>query len=158
MALLQESLTVAVKTGAMKPQDTCRVVVDTTVQRKNVMFPTDAKLIHRARERLVALAKRVGLDLRQSYVRVGKNALIAHQRYAQRRCPATPMTATPWQMSFPTSKKQSAIRSAASWPMQAIAATTHPTATSSGSSPPGRSVASLRRSSARCAAARRSSR
>jgi IS5 family transposase len=82
MALLQESLAVAVKTGAMKPADTRRVIVDTTVQPKNVMFPTDAKLIHRARERLVRLARTVGLDLRQSYVRVGKLALIAHQRYA----------------------------------------------------------------------------
>jgi IS5 family transposase len=81
-ALLQESLAVAVKTGAMKPQDARRVVVDTTVQPKNVMFPTDAKLINRARERLVRLAKQVGLDLRQSYVRVGKQALIRHQRYA----------------------------------------------------------------------------
>jgi IS5 family transposase len=82
MALLQESLAVAVKTGAMRPADTRRVIVDTTVQPKNVMFPTDAKLIHRARERLVKLAKKTGLDLRQSYVRVGKRALIAHQRYA----------------------------------------------------------------------------
>ena len=81
-ALLQESLAVAIKTGAMKPQDTRRVIVDTTVQPKNVMFPTDAKLIHRARERLVRLAKQTGLDLRQSYVRVGKRALIKHQRYA----------------------------------------------------------------------------
>lgn len=71
-ALLQESLAVAVKSGAMKPADTRQVIVDTTVQPKNVMFPTDAKLIHRARERLVRLAKRAGLDLRQTYVRVGK--------------------------------------------------------------------------------------
>ena len=48
-ALLQESLSVAVRTGAMKPQDTRRVIVDTTVQPKNVMFPTDAKLLNRAR-------------------------------------------------------------------------------------------------------------
>lgn len=80
--LLQESLAIAVKTGAMKPQDMRRVIVDTTVQPKNVMFPTDAKLTHRARERLVSLAHKVGLDLRQSYVRVGKRALIKHQRYA----------------------------------------------------------------------------
>ncbi|RWC65333.1 MAG: IS5/IS1182 family transposase, partial [Mesorhizobium sp.] len=72
----------AVKTGAMKPADTRQVIVDTTVQPKNVMFPADAKLIHRARERLVRLAKRTGLHLRQSYVRVGKLALISHQRYA----------------------------------------------------------------------------
>ncbi len=81
-ALLQESLAVAVKTGAMKPQDTRRVIVDTTVQPKNIAFPTDAKLMNRARERLVILAKKVGLSLRQSYVRVGKRALIKHQRYA----------------------------------------------------------------------------
>lgn len=81
-ALLQESLAVAVKTGAMKSQDTRQVIVDTTVQPKNVMFPTDAKLIHRARERLVRLAKKMGLDLRQTYIRVGKFALIQHQRYA----------------------------------------------------------------------------
>jgi transposase, IS5 family len=82
VALLQESLSIAVKTGAMKPTDTRQVIVDTTVQPKNVMFPTDAKLIHRARERLVRLAKRAGLDLRQTYVRVGKLALIKQQRYA----------------------------------------------------------------------------
>ena len=81
-ALVQESLAVAVKTGAMKLQDTRRVIVDTTVQSKNVMFPTDAKLLDRARDRLVKLAKQVGVDLRQSYVRVGKQALIKHQRYA----------------------------------------------------------------------------
>ena len=59
-----------------------RVIVDTTVQPKNVMFPTDAKLLNRARERLVRLAKKHGVELRQSYERVGKFALIKHQRYA----------------------------------------------------------------------------
>jgi transposase, IS5 family len=38
--------------------------------------------MHRARERLVRLAKKHGVSLRQSYERVGKYALIAHQRYA----------------------------------------------------------------------------
>ena len=62
--------------------DLARVVVDTTVQPKAVMFPTDAKLVNRARERLVRLAKKLGVTLRQSYRRVGKLALIKHQRYA----------------------------------------------------------------------------
>jgi IS5 family transposase len=57
-------------------------VIDTTVQPKAVMFPTDAKLLNRARERLVRLAKKLGVSLRQSYRRVGKLALIKHQRYA----------------------------------------------------------------------------
>jgi IS5 family transposase len=66
----------------MRPKDLSRVIIDTTVQPKAVMFPTDAKLINRAREILVRLAKRHGVVLRQSYARVGKIALIKHQRYA----------------------------------------------------------------------------
>jgi IS5 family transposase len=81
-ALIQESLAVATRTGAAKPSDFSRVIVDTTVQPKNVMFPTDARLTHRARERLVRMAKAKGVKLRQSYERVGKFALIKHQRYA----------------------------------------------------------------------------
>jgi transposase, IS5 family len=81
-ALLQESLFVAVKLGAAKPADFTQVIVDTTVQEKNVAFPTDAKLAHRARERLVRLADRHDVELRQSYARVGKLALIMQQRYA----------------------------------------------------------------------------
>jgi transposase, IS5 family len=84
-ALLQESLSVATRTGAMKPSDLARVVVDTTVQPKNITFPTDAKLVNKAREKLVKLAKRLGVKLRQSYARVGKIALIQHQRYAHAR-------------------------------------------------------------------------
>ena len=82
VALIQESLSVATRTGAAKPADFSKVIVDTTVQPKAVAFPTDAKLMHRARERLVKLAKKTGVELRQSYERVGKHALIAHQRYA----------------------------------------------------------------------------
>src|SRR3974377_2262339 len=82
VALLQESLAVATRTEAIKPADLARVIVDTTVQPKAVMFPTDAKLLNRARERLVRLAQELGVVLRQSYRRVGKFALIKHQRYA----------------------------------------------------------------------------
>ena len=53
-------------------------VIDTTVQPKAVMFSTSAKLLNRARERLVHLAKKVGV----SYARFGKLALIKRQRYA----------------------------------------------------------------------------
>src|ERR1700726_768601 len=81
-ALLQESLSVGTKTEAIKPSELSRVIVDTTVQPKNVMFPTDARLLNRAREKLVRLAKHHGVVLRQSYQRVGKFALIQHQRYA----------------------------------------------------------------------------
>jgi len=81
-ALLQESLSIAVKTDAVKPAELAEVIIDTTVEPKNVMFPTDARLLNRAREILVRLAKKHGVELRQSYARVGKFALIRHQRYA----------------------------------------------------------------------------
>jgi IS5 family transposase len=82
VALLQESLATATRTGAAKPADFTRVIVDTTVQPKAIAFPTDAKLLARAREHLVRQAKRHGVALRQSYERVGKAALIRQQRYA----------------------------------------------------------------------------
>src|ERR1700688_4383218 len=63
VALIQESLTVATRTGAAKPADFSKVIVDTTVQEKAVAFPTDAKLMHRARERLVRLAKKHGVGV-----------------------------------------------------------------------------------------------
>ena len=82
VALLQESLAAATRTGAAKPADFTRVIVDTTVQPKAIAHPTDAKLLFRAREHLVCHAKRHGVELRQSYQRVGKIALIRYQRYA----------------------------------------------------------------------------
>jgi transposase, IS5 family len=81
-ALLQESLATATRAGAAKPADFTKIIVDTTVQPKAVAYPTDARLMHRARERLVRLAKKHGLALRQSYARLGKFALIKQQRYA----------------------------------------------------------------------------
>src|SRR6202167_5000563 len=82
VALIQESLSAAMRTGAARPADFSKVIVDTTVQPKAVAFPTDAKLMHRARALLVRLAAKHGVTLRQSYERVGKRALIAHQRHA----------------------------------------------------------------------------
>jgi IS5 family transposase len=55
VALIQESLNVATRTGAARPSDFTRIIVDTTVQPKAVMFPTDARLMHRAREKLIRL-------------------------------------------------------------------------------------------------------
>jgi IS5 family transposase len=81
-ALVQESLASAVRMGAARPTDFAQIIVDTTVQEKAITFPTDARLMHRARERLVRLAQAKGVQLRQSYARVGKFALIKHQRYA----------------------------------------------------------------------------
>ena len=68
--------------GAAKPADFRQVVIDTTVQEKAIAFPTDAKLMTSRTRAPGDLAERGAQPLRQSYVRVGKIALIRHQRYA----------------------------------------------------------------------------
>jgi hypothetical protein len=49
---------VAHRTKAIETRDLERVVVDTTVREKAIAHPTDARLIHRAIEKLVDLARR----------------------------------------------------------------------------------------------------
>jgi IS5 family transposase len=59
-----------------------KVNVDTTVQEKAITFPTDRKLCHRMRIKLVQAAKERRLKLRQTYVRLGRRACIMQARYA----------------------------------------------------------------------------
>ena len=80
--LLAESLRVAHKSGALRTRDLKRVTVDTTVQPKNISFPTDAKLLHAAIRGLNRMACKHGVQLRQSYVRVAKRAAMMAGRYA----------------------------------------------------------------------------
>jgi len=80
--LLQETLRIAQATGALRKRDLARVTVDTTVQPKNVTFPTDAKLLETAIQQLGKLAKQHGVPLRQSYTRVAKRAAMMAGRYA----------------------------------------------------------------------------
>ena len=80
--LLAESLRIAHDTGALKKSDLARVTVDTTVQPKNVTFPTDAKLLETAIRQLGKLAKAHDVPLRQSYARLAKRAAMMAGRYA----------------------------------------------------------------------------
>jgi IS5 family transposase len=80
--LLAESLRVAHDSGALRIRDLERVTVDTTVQPKNVTFPTDAKLVHAAIRGLNRLARHHGVKLRQSYLRLAKRAAMMAGRYA----------------------------------------------------------------------------
>ena len=80
--ILAQTIVTAVKTEAAAPQDLKRVIADTTVMEKNIAFPTDSKLLNRAREQLVDLADECGVKLRQSYARVGKFAALNAGKYA----------------------------------------------------------------------------
>ena len=80
--LLKQTIEAGLKLKAVKPHQLKRVNVDTTVQEKDVRFPTDARLYDRARQRLVDEAKSRGIDLRQNYNRLSKQLLAQQSRYA----------------------------------------------------------------------------
>jgi transposase, IS5 family len=79
-ALLQETIETAKRKKLITKTELERVNVDTTVQEKNIAFPTDAKLFHRMREVLVRESKKRGMKLRQSYERLSKIALLYQHR------------------------------------------------------------------------------
>ena len=79
--LLQETIKSGFKTKVIKPKSVECTVIDSTVQEKNITYPTDAKLYHKGITLLGKLAKGLGIKLRQSYTRVGKKLLIKYSRY-----------------------------------------------------------------------------
>ncbi len=83
--LLQETINAGLDIGVLKKSSMNKVNVDTTVQEKAVSFPTDAKLYHRMREKLVDLSKEHGLKLRQSYKYKSKFSYYMRSRYASCR-------------------------------------------------------------------------
>lgn len=80
--LLQETIALAMREKQVSPQELQQVNVDTTVQEKNITYPTDSNLFYKAIVKLSKAAKSRGVRLRQSYVRVAKIAAIKASRYA----------------------------------------------------------------------------
>lgn len=83
--MLRETIATGMRMGSIRAAQLKRINVDTTVQTKAVRYPTDARLYHRCRERLVKAARREGLVVKQSYRHVGKRLLLASSRYAHAR-------------------------------------------------------------------------
>jgi IS5 family transposase len=83
--LLKETIEAGLKLKAVKSFMLKRINVDTTVQEKEVRFPTDARLYDRARQRLVEESKNQGINLRQNYNRKSKELLAQQSRYAHAR-------------------------------------------------------------------------
>ena len=78
--LLQETIEAGLRVKAVKAFMLKRINVDTTVQEKEVRFPTDARLYDRARQRLVDAAKKRRINLRQNYNRKSKHLLAQHRK------------------------------------------------------------------------------
>ena len=80
--LLKETVAIALVTKQISTEELAKVNVDTTVQEKNITFPTDSKLLLRAIEKLAKAAKKRGIRLRQTYTRVAKKVAVQASRYA----------------------------------------------------------------------------
>jgi IS5 family transposase len=70
--LLKTTIETALALKAVKPAEFERVIVDTTVQEKAIAHPTDSRLLEVARDKIVRLAQRAGIALKQTHAREGK--------------------------------------------------------------------------------------
>jgi IS5 family transposase len=68
------AVSVAIHGEEIKEQEAC---IDTTVQEKNITFPTDDKLAHKIIKRCIKLAEENAIKLRRSYRRELKERLLA---------------------------------------------------------------------------------
>lgn len=79
--LLEGTIKIAVQTKTIKPGSLKKVNVDTTVQEKNIIFPTDINLYFKLISALVRFAKTHHIKPKQTYMRVGKKFLRRHSGY-----------------------------------------------------------------------------
>lgn len=92
--LLEETIKAGLKLKAIKTTQLKRINVDTTVQEKDVRFPTDARLYDRARDKLVKAAGEREIELRQNYNRLSRRTLLKQSRYAHAKQMKRARTAT----------------------------------------------------------------
>ena len=78
---MKELVRVGLRIGAYKKKDLDLVIVDTTVQIKNIKHPHDAYLLGKAREEVVKLAHRLGFKLNETYERRYKKGVIRLWKY-----------------------------------------------------------------------------
>ena len=83
--LFAETIEVAKRQKLIQRGHLDKVNADTTVQEKAIAFPTDARLYHKMRVRLVREADQREIKLRQSFPRLGKKALAQQGRYSHAR-------------------------------------------------------------------------
>lgn len=70
--LLKATIDTAISINAVKPAELERVIVDTTVQEKAIAHPVDSRLLEIARHKVVAAAKRTGIQFKQTFAKEGR--------------------------------------------------------------------------------------
>lgn len=81
--ILKELLRIGLKVGALKKKDLESVIIDTTVQIKNIKHPHDVYLMETAREKVVDLCKRPGIPLNETYAKTFKYKTIKLWKYKE---------------------------------------------------------------------------
>ena len=80
--LLTETIEAARRGKVVKVKSFEKIIIDTTVMEKAVAYPTDSRLLERARQHLVKLAGTLGITLRQNYNREAPRLAAQVGRYA----------------------------------------------------------------------------
>lgn len=75
---VEKILQVSIEVHGVKAKEN-ELLIDSTVQEKNITFPTDTKLHERISKKCVAIAKKEGLKLRQTYSRTLKQLILAQR-------------------------------------------------------------------------------
>lgn len=81
LELLKETISTGLELRCIRPDSLNKVAVDSTVQEKNIAFPTDISLYSKMIAKLVKQSKREGAQLRQTYKKVCKIKLKKHSSY-----------------------------------------------------------------------------
>ena len=81
--ILKELLRIGLKVGVLKKKDLESVIIDTTVQIKNIKHPHDVYLMETAREKVVDLCKRLGIPLNETYAKTFKYKTIKLWKYKE---------------------------------------------------------------------------
>jgi IS5 family transposase len=83
--VLEETIRIAIEKKFVSDKELSEVIVDTTVQEKNITFPTDAKTLSRAIIKLGKQCRLHKIKLRQSYARKAKDWLRKASGYGAAR-------------------------------------------------------------------------
>jgi IS5 family transposase len=83
--VIEETIRIALEKKFVTKKELSEVVVDTTVQEKNITFPTDAKLLSRAIMKIAKYCLSHRIKLRQSYSRLAKQTAQKASEHGARR-------------------------------------------------------------------------
>lgn len=86
--ILVETISLGLAEEVISPKELSEVISDTTVQEKNITYPTDGKLLCKALEQIVELGLSCGIKFRQTYKRTAPRLRNNAARLSHARKPA----------------------------------------------------------------------